>query len=118
MQLRIGAGMRMLAHRAAAGVVALVVGSASTAEAARSKPKPADEAARTTPSVLSFFQARTLAQRSAEKVKALAGIAERAAAKMKALAQETRRGRRSEAGSPRPDDTTTTSVSRDPEDPA
>ncbi|KAJ1451889.1 hypothetical protein M885DRAFT_569350 [Pelagophyceae sp. CCMP2097] len=78
-----------MAHRAAAGVVALVVGSASTADAARSKPKPSDEAARTTPSVLSFFQAKTLAQRSAEKVKALAGIAERAAAKMKALAQET-----------------------------
>ncbi|KAJ1444289.1 hypothetical protein M885DRAFT_581128 [Pelagophyceae sp. CCMP2097] len=54
MQLRIGAGMRMLAHRAAAGVVALVVGSASTADAARSKPKPSDEAARTTPSVLSY----------------------------------------------------------------
>ncbi|KAJ1444200.1 hypothetical protein M885DRAFT_581409 [Pelagophyceae sp. CCMP2097] len=34
----------MLAHRAAAGVVALVVGSASTADAARSKPKPSDEA--------------------------------------------------------------------------
>jgi hypothetical protein len=34
--------MRMLTQRAAAGVVALVVGSASTADAARSEPKPPD----------------------------------------------------------------------------